>query len=58
MFVLCPECLWLRKKARGTFDHLNGEEKAARNFVLEGEADDDDSFVDIMSGIAPGGYAE
>ena len=32
-------------------DHVSGEESAARHFVLEGKADDNDSFVDIMSGI-------
>ena len=31
-------------------DHLSGEESVARHFVLEGEADDNDSFVGIMSG--------
>ena len=39
-------------------DHLNGEQSAARSFVLEGEADDNDSFVDIMSGITAVGDAE
>ena len=34
----------------------SGEEKAARH--LEGEADDNDSFVDIMSGITAVGGAE
>ena len=38
--------------------HLSGEESAARQFVLEGEADDNDSFVDIMSGITAVGDAE
>ena len=33
-----------------------GEESAARH--LEGEADDNDSFVDIMSGITVAGGAE
>ena len=33
-----------------------GEETAARH--LEGEADDNDSFVDIMSGITVAGGAE
>ena len=32
-------------------DHLSGEESAARCFVLEGEVDDNDSFVEIMSSI-------
>ena len=32
-------------------DHMSGEESAARHFVFEGEVDDNDSFVDIMSGI-------
>jgi len=35
---------------------LSGEEKAARH--LEGETDDNDSFVDIMSGITGVGGAE
>ena len=39
-------------------DHLSGEESAASHFVLEGEADDNDSFVDIMSGITAVGDAE
>ena len=39
-------------------DHLGGEESAARHFVLEGEGDDNDSFVDIMNGITAGGDAE
>ena len=39
-------------------DHLSGEESAARLFVLEGEADDNDSFVDILSGITAVGNAE
>ena len=32
-------------------DQLTVEESAARHSALEGEADDNDSFVDIMSGI-------
>ena len=39
-------------------DHLNGEESAACQFVLERQADDKDSFVDIMSGITAVGDAE
>ena len=39
-------------------DYLNGEASAARHFVLEGEADDNDSFVDIMSGITAVGDAD
>ena len=39
-------------------DHLSGEESAARHFLLQGEADDNDSFVDIMSGITAVGDAE
>ena len=38
--------------------HLSGEESAARHFVLEGEADDNDRFVSIMSGITAVGDAE
>ena len=36
--------------------HLCGEESAARH--LEGQSDDNDSFVDIMSGITAVGDAE
>ena len=32
-------------------DLLSGEENAARHFVPEGETDDKESFVDIVSGI-------
>ena len=32
-------------------DHLSCEESAASHFVLEGEADEIDSSVDILSGI-------
>ena len=39
-------------------DHLSGEESAARHFVPERRADDNDSFVDIMSGITAVGDAE
>ena len=39
-------------------DHLSGEESAAGHFVLEGQADDNDSFVDIMSGSTAVGDAE
>ena len=39
-------------------DHLSGEENAALQFALEGEADDDDSLVDNMSGITAVGDAE
>ena len=39
-------------------DHLGGEESAARHFVLGGQADDNDSFVDITSGITAVGDAE
>ena len=39
-------------------DHLSGEESAARHFALQVEADDNDSFVDIMSGITAIGDAE
>ena len=38
--------------------HLSGEESAACHFVREGEADGNDSFVDIMSGITAVGDAE
>ena len=39
-------------------DLLGGEESTARRFALEGENDDNDSFVDIMSGITAVGDAE
>ena len=39
-------------------DRLIGEESAARQSVPEGEADDNGSFVDIMSGITAVGDAE
>ena len=39
-------------------DHLSGEESVARQFVLEGEADENDSFVDLMSGITAVGDAQ
>ena len=39
-------------------DHLIGEESGARHFLLEGEADDNNSFVDIMSGITAVGDVE
>ena len=39
-------------------DHPSGEESAARHFGLEGEADDNDSFVDTMTGITAVGDAE
>ena len=39
-------------------DHLSGEERAARHFVLEEDADDNDNFVDIMSGITAVGDFE
>ena len=39
-------------------DHMGGEESAARLFALEGGAEDNDSFVDIMSGFTAVGDAE
>ena len=39
-------------------DHASGNESAARHIVLEGEGDNSDSFVDIMSGITGVGDAE
>ena len=39
-------------------DHLSGEESVERHFVLEGQVDDNDSFVDIMRGITAVGDAE
>ena len=39
-------------------DHLTGEESYSRHFILGGEADDNDSSVDIMSGITAVGNAE
>ena len=37
---------------------VSGEESAARHFVLEREAEDSDSFVDIMSGVTAIGDVE
>ena len=42
--------------AREVSSHVAGEESAARH--LEGEGDDNDSFVDIRSGITVAGGAE
>ena len=42
--------------AEESVDRVSGEESAARH--LEGETDDNDSFVDIMSGITAVGDAE
>ena len=39
-------------------NHVSGEESAVRHFVLEGEVDDNDGFVDNMSGITAVGDAE
>ena len=39
-------------------DHLISEESAGHLFILGGEADDNESFVDIMSGFTPVGDAE
>ena len=39
-------------------DHLSCEESAGRHLVFGGEADDNDSFVDIMSDITAVGDAE
>ena len=39
-------------------DHLSGEEGAAHHIVSERDADDNDSFVDIMSGITAAGDDE
>ena len=39
-------------------DHLSGEKSAARDLVLRGEVDDNDSFVYIISGITAVGDAE
>ena len=39
-------------------EYLSGEESAARHLVLGGEADDNNSLVDIMSGITAVGDAE
>ena len=35
-----------------------GEECVERQYALEGEADENDSFIDIMSGITFVGHAE
>ena len=42
----------------GFVDHLAGEESAVRHFVLEREAENNDSLVDIMSGITAVGDAK
>ena len=39
-------------------DQLSEEESAARFFILEREADDNDSFADIMSGVTAVGDVE
>ena len=39
-------------------DCLSGEESASRHFVLEGKADNNDSFVEIMSGNISVGDSE
>ena len=44
--------------ARDFLDHLSGEEGAASHLVVGGEADDNDDFVDIISGITAVGGAE
>ena len=47
-------CLWLCEKKeylRNFLDDLSGEETAPSCQILRGEANDDNSFVDIMSGI-------
>ena len=59
--VLCPICLWLSKKeecVRDFSDHPSGENSTASQLVLGGQADDNDSFVDIKSGITAVGDAE
>ena len=43
---------------RDFLDQLSGEESVAIHLVIGGEADDNDSFVDIMSGITAVGDAE
>ena len=43
---------------REFLDNLSGEESAASHLVLGEEADDNDSFVDTMSGITALGSAE
>ena len=48
----CEECV------QEFANHLSGEESAARHIVLEEEADNNDSFVDIMSGVTPVGDVE
>ena len=58
MFVLYQECLWLREKARSVSKCLWIICVVRSHFILEGEADGNDSFVDIMSGITAVGEAE
>ena len=43
---------------RDFLDHLSGEESAASHLVSGGEADDSDSFADIMSSYTAVGDAE
>ena len=43
---------------RDFLDYLSGEENARSRQILGGEADDDDSFVDIMSDITAVADAE
>ena len=39
-------------------DPVSGQESAACHFVLEGEVEDNDSFVDIISGITAVGWLD
>ena len=59
--ALCLICLWVCKKGKNVRDLLgllSVEKSASRRQFLESEADDDNSFDDIMSGIRAVGDAE
>ena len=61
MFVMYPVSLAVEEGEECVeefVDHLGGEESTARHFALERETDDNDSFVDIMSGITAVGDDE
>ena len=59
--ALCLICMWVCKKGKNVRNlqgHLSVEKSAWRRQLLQGEADDDNSFDDIMSGIRAVGDAE
>ena len=51
-------CARRRRTCPRLFDYLSGKKNVSSCQILGGEADDDDSFVDIMSGINVVGDAE